>query len=234
MKPEEIKLNDWMRIVFGNVPAEFYIELIIRGFLVYLLLMVSMRLLGKRMSGQISRIELATLVALASAIGVPMLSPINGILPAFIIVIIIVGISRLLSFLIIRSEKFENVAKGGLDTLVHEGVMNLDIMTKVRITRERLFAELRSEKINQLGKVKRLYMEANGSFTLLPQQELKPGLLVLPAWDEPFIEEVLKNTDILICKECGAGKPQNSNDGNKEVACNNCGADQWVQAVVEK
>jgi uncharacterized membrane protein YcaP (DUF421 family) len=110
MKPEEIKLNDWMRIVFGNVPAEFYIELVIRGFLIYLMLMVSMRLLGKRMSGQVSRIELATLVALASAIGVPMLSPINGILPAFIIAIIIVGISRLLSFLIIKNEKFENVA----------------------------------------------------------------------------------------------------------------------------
>src|SRR3954453_1426943 len=104
MKPEEIKLSDWSRILFGQVPPEFYIELIIRGFLVYALLMVSMRLLGKRMSSQISRLELAALVALASAIGVPLLSMTNGVLPAFIISIIIVGMTRLISFVGTRNE----------------------------------------------------------------------------------------------------------------------------------
>src|ERR1700712_2197316 len=97
MKPDEIKLSDWKRILFGQVPPEFYIELVIRGLLVYLLLMVAMRLLGKRMSGQVSRLEMIALVSLASAVGVPLLSPMNGILPAVIIAIIIVGVVRLIS-----------------------------------------------------------------------------------------------------------------------------------------
>ncbi|HEX8334889.1 MAG TPA: hypothetical protein VF622_19850, partial [Segetibacter sp.] len=138
MKPDEIKLGDWLRIIFGQVPPEFYIELIIRGFLVYVLLLVAMRFLGKRMATNVSRIELAALVALSSAIGVPLLSPSNGILPAFIIAGIIVALTRIISVWGLRSKKFENATQGDLDTLVEDGVMDLKIMKKVRITRERL------------------------------------------------------------------------------------------------
>ena len=232
MKPEEIKLTDWSRILFGPVPAEFYIELIIRGVLVYALLMVSMRLLGKRMATQISRLELAAMVSLASAIGVPMLSQTNGILPAFIIAFIIVAITRLISLISTKSEKFESSTHGDLDTLVRDGVMRLNIMKRVRITRERLFAQLRSENFDHLGKVKRVYMEANGSFTLIQNEERQPGLLVLPEWDEPFIHEKVTQTNIAICRNCGEKKPGSHNDG--VVKCTNCGASDWTKAVVEK
>jgi uncharacterized membrane protein YcaP (DUF421 family) len=232
MKPEEIKLSDWTRILFGQVPPEFFIELIIRGCLVYLLLMVSMRLLGKRMSSQISRLEMAALVSLASAIGVPMLSASNGILPAFIIAGIIVGMSRLMAYLSIRSEKFESITQDDLDTLVQDGVMRLDIMERVRITRERLFAQLRSENLHHLGMVKRVYMEANGAFTLVPNEEKQPGLLVLPEWDESFIDEEVYRTSISICKECGEKKPENKAGEDEAVKCINCRANDWTSAVI--
>jgi uncharacterized membrane protein YcaP (DUF421 family) len=232
MKPEEIKLTDWSRILLGPVPPEFYIELIIRGFLVYALLMVSMRLLGKRMSSQISRLELAALVSLASAIGVPLLSPMNGILPAFIIAVIIVGFTRLISYISLKSQKFESVTQGDLDTLVQDGVMKLDIMKRVRITRERLFAQMRSENLNHLGKVKRVYIEANGTFTLVPNEQKQPGLLVLPDWDKGFIDEKVDWTNVTICKECGEKKPGNT--AKENVKCPNCGADAWTKAVLEK
>lgn len=233
MKPEEIKLSDWSRIFFGPVPPEFYLELVIRGVLVYFLLMFSMRMLGKRMSSQISRLELAALVSLASAIGVPLLSPMNGILPAFIIAAIIVGFTRLISYISLSSQKFENVTQGDLDTLVEDGVMKLNIMKRVRITRERLFAQLRSENLNHLGLVKRVYMEANGTFTLVPEDNPQPGLLVLPDWDETFIDEKLNWTNKTICRECGEEKPIRNIDKAAE-SCPNCGADEWTKAVIEK
>src|SRR5438045_6186477 len=196
MKPEEIKLNDWTRIFFGPVPAEFYIELIIRGFLVYVMLMVAMRLLGKRMAGHMSMLELTALVSLASAVGVPLLSPANGILPAIIITIIIVGVTRLISLLSIKNKNIADFTQEDLETLVEDGVMRLNIMQKVRITRERLFAQLRTENLNHLGNVKRMYMEANGVFTLVRNNVAQPGLLVLPDWDRDFIEEKVKGTNI--------------------------------------
>jgi uncharacterized membrane protein YcaP (DUF421 family) len=193
-----------------------------------------MRFMGKRMSTQVSRIELAALVSLASAIGVPLLSPTNGILPAFIICILIVGMSRLIAAMTLKSKKFETVAMGDLDLLVEDSVMHLDIMKRVRITRERLFAQLRSENVKNLGAVKRLYMEANGTFSIVENDAPQPGLLVLPDWDEEFISENLTRTNITICKECGAKKPQGTQASDHDVKCTNCGANEWTKAVVDK
>src|SRR5205809_8135052 len=90
MQPFEIHLGDWSRILFGSVSAAFFIEVFIRILVFYILLVLSMRLMGKRMSSQLSRNELASLVVLAAAIGVPLQSPERGILPAVIIAAIII------------------------------------------------------------------------------------------------------------------------------------------------
>ena len=97
MKPEEIHITDYMRILLGEVPWSFLIEVVIRIGFIYLLLMVAMRLMGKRMASTLSNSELAALVSLAAAVGVPMLAPDRGMLPALIIAIIVVGIQRLMS-----------------------------------------------------------------------------------------------------------------------------------------
>src|SRR5690554_4671633 len=82
MKSFEIHLNDLSRIIFGEVPPTFFLEIILRTFIVYLVLMVSMRLMGKRISSELQRNELAALVTLAAAIGVPMHEPTRGLLPS--------------------------------------------------------------------------------------------------------------------------------------------------------
>ena len=230
MNPEEIKLADWERIIAGNVPPIFYLELIIRVFAVYLLLMVSMRFLGKRMSTHISRLELATMTALASAIGVPMLSPQNGLLPAFIIAAVAVGINRVVSYISFRNERVERVTQGSVATIVEEGSMKYDVMKRVRITRERLFAQMRSLNINHLGLVKRLYIEPNGSFALVKADEPIPGLMVLPVWDEEFVSRKLRKTDRIICNNCGAPAAEGVKPGSDEQ-CDNCKKKHWVQAV---
>ena len=97
MKSFEIHLNDIQRILFGEVPPSFFLEIVLRTFVVYLILMVSMRMMGKRMSSELQRNELAALVTLAAAIGVPMHEPIRGLLPAVIIAIVVIVIQQLVA-----------------------------------------------------------------------------------------------------------------------------------------
>jgi uncharacterized membrane protein YcaP (DUF421 family) len=231
MKPEEIKLTDWARIWAGNVPPEFYLELIIRVFFIYLLLMVSMRLLGKRMSTYISRLELATMTALASAIGVPMLSYDRGLLPAVIIAAVAIGLHRLVVVLSFRNERFERVTQGSLIPLIEDGAMQYKLMKKARVTRERLFAQMRSSNILHLGAVKRFYLEPNGSFALIKNDSPKPGLMVLPASDPEFISKRLRKTDQLICDYCGVSAPTQVKDELSHAQCKNCSHKRWVRAV---
>lgn len=57
------------------------------------------------------------------------------------------------------------------------------MLAKTTLTCERIFAQLRSDNMMQPGQVCRLYIEANGSFTLIPNREERPGLLSMPDVD---------------------------------------------------
>jgi len=230
MKPEEIKLNDWVRIFEGLVPASFYLELVIRAALILTLLVVCMRLLGKRMSAHLTQLELVALVSLASAIGVPMLAPDRGLLPSILIAMIVVGISWAISKISFSNKRFEKATQGNAETLLEDGVMQYKRMKQARISRERLFAHLRSEGVQQIGEVKRVYLETNGLFTLIKNKTAAPGLMVLPDWDDEFVKSRLKECDVEICKNCGARKTTML----AEEQCNLCGDNDWVKARFSK
>ncbi len=228
MKKEDIQFWDLARWFVGDVPGSFYIELVIRGVVVYLILIVSMRLLGKRMSAQLSRNEIAAMSCLAAAIGIPIQSPERGLLPMFVIAIVVIWIGRTIAKYSYKSQKFEYISQGNLDILVQDSMMYLDRMKQVRISRDQLCAQLRSSSIRHLGEVKRLYIEANGNFTLIKNDEPEPGLSVLPQWDKEFVEQVLRPTNTKVCKSCGNKQEAT----NKENGCSNCGNKDWVTAVL--
>lgn len=227
MRPEEIKLNDWQRILFGEVPPSFFLEVIIRTVVVFLLLVISMRLFGKRMSAQINRIEMVSLFTLAAAIGVPLQTPDKGMVPAFIIAIVVILVGRQIAALAYRNEKFEARAEDKLTILLNDGVLDMRKMEGVVISKERLFAQLRSEGFRHLGEVKRLYLEANGSFSVVKEEHPGYGLPVLPANDPEFIREQ-KECSEQVCCTCGKRKKDN---GFANV-CSNCKDDQWMKAIV--
>jgi uncharacterized membrane protein YcaP (DUF421 family) len=224
MKTDEIKLGDWMRILFGETPPEFFIELVIRSFFIFLLLVVSMRLLGRRMAAQLNRIEMIALFSLAAAIGVPLQAPDRGLLPAVVIAIIVVIVGRLVASWAFRSQKFESFAEDDYTTLVLDGTILMSKLKRTRLTIERLFAQLRGEGIKHLGEVKRLYFEANGSFTLIREDQPKPGLVIIPGFDQELLV-AQKHVNQMVCQQCGHKQTQ------QEKKCPNCGKEQWIKAV---
>jgi len=225
MKPDEIKLSDWGRILFGEVPAGFYIEVIIRTILFFLLLIISMRLMGKRMAAQINRIEMIALFSLAAAIGVPLQAPDRGILPAVIIALIVIFVGKIISTLAFGNEKFEGRVEDRLTILANDGVLDLKKMQGTRLTLERLYAQLRSEGIRHLGEVKRLYVEANGSFSIIKEQKPCCGLSIIPHYDSEFLNEQ-QQADEQVCATCGNRKRNNPTD-----VCSNCSNNEWVPAI---
>ncbi|PMD90521.1 hypothetical protein BWI97_23945 [Siphonobacter sp. BAB-5405] len=228
MNPDDIKIDDWLRIFYGELPASYFIEVIIRMTFVYLLLMVCIRIMGRRMASQLNRNEMAALTSLAAAIGMPVLSPDRGLLPAIAIAIIIVAGQRWISRIASRNEKFEAITQDDMEILVKDGVLELKAMQHSRITRERLFAELRAASILHLGQVRRLYIEANGKFTLIENENPKPGLSVIPNEDPELIEEQPKADDRLVCKNCGNTMFQPL---KPEHECNRCKDVNWIPPI---
>ncbi|MCE7066942.1 DUF421 domain-containing protein [Dyadobacter sp. CY326] len=227
MKPDDIKISDWQRIFLGDVPGGFYPEVIFRIVVIYIILMVSMRLMGKRMASQLSRNEMIAMVSLAAAIGVPLQSPDRGVLPAVIIAMVVVLVQQLVAWLSTRNQHLESITQGNISVLVADGVLNYDNMKSTGISRERVFAQLRANDIVQSGEVKRLYFEAGGTFTVIRQLDVPPGLAVLPEFDQEFWRRIYDPYPQSVCKKCG-------NNGNSDANCENCGGEEWINAVAAK
>jgi uncharacterized membrane protein YcaP (DUF421 family) len=227
MKKEDIHVGDWQRMFLGEVPGGFYLEVVFRIAVIYLILMVSMRLMGKRMASQLSRNEMIALVSLAAAIGVPLQAPDRGVLAAVVIAMVVILVQQAIAKLSSKNQKLESITQGDLTILVSDGHLNLKNMKQTGITRERAFSQLRNNSIKQLGEVKRLYFEAAGTFTLIRNPDAAPGLGVLPLCDEEFARRVYQVSDNLICQKCGYPYSKDENDPD----CSNCGSNEWTNAV---
>lgn len=232
MKEYEIKLSDIQRILIGEVPFHFYLEVIFRIAFIYLILMVSMRLMGKRMSTQLSRNEMAAVASLAAAVGVPLMNPERGLLPAVAIAVVIITYQILIAKKASVNKKFESATQDEYNTIVKDGILNTDAMLLTRISRDRVFAQLRSEGISHLGMVKRLYFEAAGSFSILSASEPKPGLSILPEWDVSMFRELHTKTTMLVCHYCG--KPKKATETGDNAICSNCKHNEWAHAVTKQ
>jgi len=226
MKEYEIKLSDIQRILQGEVPFHYFVEVILRAAVVYLILMISMRLMGKRMSSQLSRNEMAAVASLAAAIGVPLMNPDRGLLPAVVIAMVIITMQVLIAKIATKSKKFESLTQDKYNMLVKDGVMNYKAMVLTRITRDRILSQLRSQGISHIGSVKRLYFEAGGTFSLLQKTEPVPGLSSIPEWDREMSDKIHVQSTQQVCKFCG-----NYHTGTKGDTCENCGKNTWVYAV---
>lgn len=75
MKKEDIQPWDWQRIFLGEAPPEFLVEILIRTLIIYIALMIIVRLMGKRMGGQLTISELAVMVTLGAIVAPAMQIP---------------------------------------------------------------------------------------------------------------------------------------------------------------
>jgi uncharacterized membrane protein YcaP (DUF421 family) len=225
MEKYDIHLNDIMRILQGNVPWIFYLELVIRALAVYLIIIFSLRLMGKRMGKLLTRNELAAVSTLAAAIGIPLQSPDRGLLPGLLIAGIVILLQRGVAGISGKKEKFERLTQGRISTLVSDGVLQMDAMKECHLSRERIFSRLRGQNIRHLGEVQRLYQEANGSFTLITQPKPVAGLCVLPETDPAFISEQPVDPNKKTCNYCGHSQPQHTSE------CPNCHKEEWVDPI---
>jgi uncharacterized membrane protein YcaP (DUF421 family) len=160
---QPIQFADWHRILAGTAPWTFLIEVGIRAAFTYLLLMVAMRLLGKRIAAQLTLFELSMIVTLAAIIGIPLQVPDRGLLPSVMLVGIVILLQRALALWGLKWRRIDLLTTGDVMILMRDGRMLLGKMEDAVLSREKIYSVLRGEGIQHLGQVERLYLESSGS-----------------------------------------------------------------------
>lgn len=228
MDKEDIKLGDWHRLLIGDNPWGFTVEVLFRTLIIYVCLVVVMRLLGKRMNAQLTIMDLAVMLTLGAIASVPMQAFDRGILPGVILLISILLLHQGITLIINKKRRIEVLTQGKVTLVVKDGVLDPKKLRSMRISKDQLFSVLRYKGIRHLGQVKRLYSEADGHFSLFKLEESQPGLSVFPRTEDNLPPQEKKVGHHYACAYCGNVIETKNAEGE---TCKNCENRDWVLAM---
>ena len=167
-----------------------------RTVILYLLLMVGLRLLGKRQIGELEPSELVLTLIISDLAAVPMqdfgIPLVNGVFP----IIILLCLSMILSFVNLKSVRFRSILCGKPVIIIREGRLVQQNMNKTRLTIDELYEQLRSQGITDLKSVKYAILETNGKISVLPytrESPVTPKILGTQVQDEILLPILLIN-----------------------------------------
>ena len=223
---------NWKEIMLGGENWNFLPEVILRTIIMFIIIVVSLRILGKRGVKQLSIFELVVIISLGSAAGDPMFYKDVGILPALLVFIVIVALYSLITYFIGKNKRFEKMVEGKPVYLIRNGSFSIENFSKEALGEDEFFAELRLHGVSQLGQVEEAIVESSGSISIFyyPDEEVKFGLPIMPDSLHSGQHEI-KETAHYACTFCGYSKKL---EPALSVTCPECKKTRWVKASNKK
>ena len=141
----------------------------LRAIFLYIVVLIVMRLMGKREIGQMQPFELAISIMIADLAATPMAEtgiPIsNGIVPILGLLVMHLVISTLN----IKSTKAREIICGKPSILIYRGKIDEKTLRKERFTINELEERLRDNNIFNIGDVDYAILETSGQVTVIPK-----------------------------------------------------------------
>lgn len=140
-----------------------------RAIVLYILVLIVMRLMGKREIGQLQPFELAISIMIADLATIPMAEtgvPIsNGIIPILGLLVM----HLLISMLNMKSTKAREIICGKPSILIFRGKIDQKVLKRERFTINELEERLRDNNIFNIGDVEYAVLETSGQVTVIPK-----------------------------------------------------------------
>ncbi|HLP53563.1 MAG TPA: YetF domain-containing protein [Fluviicola sp.] len=222
----------WEQLLMGEEEWSFLPETVLRTVLMFIVILVTLWLSGKRGIKQLSIFELVFIIGLGSAAGDPMIYKSVGIVPALIVFVLVVILYRSITYLVGKNKQFEKITEGEPIYLIKDGAFSLPNFEKEALGEEEFFAELRLTGVSQLGQVKQAILEVSGNISVFffPDSEVKHGLPIMPGSLEKEVAEIPRRAHYS-CIFCGYTKMLAA---NKKHRCPVCDKGNWVPSSDEK
>lgn len=222
---------DFKQILLGSEDWNFLLETVVRTIIMFVIIILGLRLLGKRGVKQLSIFELVVIIGLGSAAGDPMFYKDVGIIPAMVVFTMIISLYTIITYFIGKSKKFENLVEGKPICLINEGVFCIDDFKKESLGEDEFFAELRLKGVSHLGQIEKAIEEISGEISVFyyEDKDIKYGLPIMPG----SLDNVIKLIAVkkhYSCKFCGFTEELNNGKHN----CKVCGKDEWVESSNKK
>lgn len=144
-------------------------EIIIRVTIIYLVVLIGLRIVGKREFSQLSPLELVTLLLIPELVSQSLVREDYSLTTAIIGVATLLSLVFINSLLMQRSKRLETMIEGTPAVLVSHGKFIEETMNKERMSPEEVFAELHQAGLYQLSQAKWVILESDGKVSVVPE-----------------------------------------------------------------
>ena len=222
------EIFEWERLLFNDLPRNFLLEVIFRSVIMFTVLLLTLKVAGKRGVKQLSVFETVIIIALGSAAGDPMFYEDVGLIPAITVFTVIIVLYRSVTWLTGKSKRFEEFIEGKTECLIKDGKFAIEAFEKESLAQDEFFSELRLKSVEHLGQVKNAFIETSGDISVFfyEDSEVKYGLPIMPNIFKSKTKQVTK-AGFYACAFCG------NTEEHQAVAaiCGVCGKDEWIPAI---
>lgn len=139
----------------------------VRSIILYIIVLIVMRLMGKREIGQLQPFELAIAIMIADLASVPMseigIPIINGIIPILGLLVM----HLIISYINLKSMKIRQLICGKPSILIYRGKIDEKVLRKERFTINELQERLRANNINDISDVEYAILETSGQVSVI-------------------------------------------------------------------
>jgi uncharacterized membrane protein YcaP (DUF421 family) len=144
-------------------------ETVLRVALIYVLLLVGLRVLGKREFGQLAPMELIALLLIPEIVSQALIGDDYSLTNALVAISTLFVLVFLNSLLTHVSRRFESVVESTPTVLAHDGRLLHDNLHRERITPSEIYSEMRKSGLERLEQVRWAVLEGDGKISIVPR-----------------------------------------------------------------
>lgn len=141
----------------------------LRTIILYLMVVIGLRLMGKRQVGEMQPSELVVAIMISDLASIPMqdvgITLLSGVIPIFTLIIVEIALSQIS----LKNRKFRKLLTGKPSVIIHNGKILRDEMIKLRFNHDDLKEQLRIQGYVGVKDINFAILETNGQLSIIPK-----------------------------------------------------------------
>ncbi len=149
---------------------EEYIVIVARTLILYFLIVLIFRIMGKREIGELSILDLVVFIMLAEIAVMAIEKPKDPLAHSLIPMVVMVVLQLLFAMISLRSKSFREMIDGKPAVIIHNGKIDEVVMKKQRYNFDDLLLQLREKDVFNVADVEFAILETSGKLSVLKKQ----------------------------------------------------------------
>ena len=154
--------------------AHVLFEILLRTAVIYLLVLIGVRISGKREVGQMTPFDLTLLLLLSNSVQNAMTGPDTSLAGGMVAASTLLILNYLIAEVSGKNRRFRRFVQGQPSLLVHDGQVIDSHMAREHVSLDELHRALREHGISCVEQTALAVLEVDGSISCLKYDEIKP------------------------------------------------------------